>query len=229
MRRLVPIVLAALSAALLAGTADAASGAQVPSFSLKRIQANAGDLSYLPTRLPFGYRYERWQRPTGKLVVTFKHKRLRRPLHVPGRARPAGHGVGDLPGLVPPDPAAGREQGLLRRLGRRVDRLALRHLTEDAPRLPAQRPLERPAPPMSPSRASRPPASASPARRTGLRTPQKGFRAIGVGAPPQEEDAMARARATTILSLALALVALGRVRARVDPRRPRRRLRSGRT
>ena len=74
MRRPVPIVLAALCAALLAGTADAASGAQVPLFSLKRIQANAGDLSYLPTRLPFGYRYERWQRPTGKLVITFKHK-----------------------------------------------------------------------------------------------------------------------------------------------------------
>ena len=59
MRRLVPIALAALSAALLAGTADAAPGAQVPPFSLKRIQGNAGDLSYLPTRVPLGYRSER--------------------------------------------------------------------------------------------------------------------------------------------------------------------------
>jgi hypothetical protein len=73
-RRLVPVTLAVLCAALLAGAADAAPGAQVPPFSLKRIQAKAGDASYLPTRLPFGYRYERWQLPSGKLVVTFKHK-----------------------------------------------------------------------------------------------------------------------------------------------------------
>ncbi len=64
----------ALGATLLAGAASAAPGAQVPPFSLKRIQAAAGDASYLPTRLPLGYRYERWQRPNGTLVVTFKHK-----------------------------------------------------------------------------------------------------------------------------------------------------------
>jgi hypothetical protein len=73
-RRLVPIALAALCAALLAGPAAAAPGAQVPAFSLKRIQAKAGDASYLPTRLPLGYRYERWQVSNGTLVVTFKHK-----------------------------------------------------------------------------------------------------------------------------------------------------------
>jgi len=73
-RRRVPIVVAVLSAALLAGPAVAAAGAQVPAFSLERIQAKAGDASYLPTRLPLGYRYERWQLPNGKLVVTFKHK-----------------------------------------------------------------------------------------------------------------------------------------------------------
>jgi hypothetical protein len=33
----------------------------------------AGDASYLPTRVPLGYRYERWQQSGGKLVVTFKH------------------------------------------------------------------------------------------------------------------------------------------------------------
>jgi hypothetical protein len=47
----------------------------VPAFTLKRIQAKAGDAGYLPTRLPFNYRYERWQRPSGGLVVTFKHTR----------------------------------------------------------------------------------------------------------------------------------------------------------
>jgi hypothetical protein len=73
-RRLLPLAFVALCAALLVGPAAAASGAQVPAFSVKRIQANAGDASYLPTRLPFGYRYERWQVPGGKLVVTFKHK-----------------------------------------------------------------------------------------------------------------------------------------------------------
>jgi hypothetical protein len=74
-RRLLPIALAALCAALLAGPAAAALRAQVPAFTLKRIQANAGDASYLPTRLPLGYRYERWQLRNGTLVVTFKHTR----------------------------------------------------------------------------------------------------------------------------------------------------------
>ena len=74
MRR-VSTVAVALCAALLAGTAAAASGAQVPAFTLKRIQAKAGDASYLPTRLPLGYGYERWRLAGGELVVTFKHKR----------------------------------------------------------------------------------------------------------------------------------------------------------
>jgi len=76
-KKLAPIAVGLLGVALLAGPAAAAPGAQVPAFSLKRIQANAGDAAYLPTRLPFGYRYERWQLPegkNGKLVVTFKHK-----------------------------------------------------------------------------------------------------------------------------------------------------------
>lgn len=51
-----------------------AAGPQVPVFTLKRIQAAFGDAAYLPTRVPLGYRYERWQRSDGKLVVTFKHK-----------------------------------------------------------------------------------------------------------------------------------------------------------
>jgi hypothetical protein len=75
-KRLAPIAVALLAAALLAGPAAATLGAQVPAFSLKRIQANAGDAAYLPTRVPLGYRYERWQLPDGKrgkLVVTFKH------------------------------------------------------------------------------------------------------------------------------------------------------------
>lgn len=75
MRRATVIASAALCAALLAAPAVAASGAQVPADTLKRIQAKAGDAAYLPTRLPLGYRYERWQLSAGKLVVTFKHKR----------------------------------------------------------------------------------------------------------------------------------------------------------
>ena len=71
MRRLAPIATALLC---LAGTAAAATGPQVPAFTLKRIQARAGDMAYLPTRVPLGYRYERWELPTGRLVVTFKHK-----------------------------------------------------------------------------------------------------------------------------------------------------------
>ena len=72
--RLLSIVVAALSLALLAATAAAAAGPQVPTFALKRIQAKAGDASYLPTRLPLGYRYERWQLAGGNLVVTFRNK-----------------------------------------------------------------------------------------------------------------------------------------------------------
>src|SRR5688572_17632024 len=65
----------ALAAAVLTGTAAAASGPQVPAFTLKRIQAKAGDAAYLPTRLPLGYRYERWRLGGGgRLDVTFKHK-----------------------------------------------------------------------------------------------------------------------------------------------------------
>jgi hypothetical protein len=48
-------------------------GPQVPASTPKRIQVRAGDASYLPTRVPLGYRYERWQQSGGKLVVTFKH------------------------------------------------------------------------------------------------------------------------------------------------------------
>ena len=73
MRRL-SILAFGLCAALLAGTAAAATGPQVPAFTLKRIQAKAGDATYLPTRVPLGYSYERWQFVGGKLVVTFKHK-----------------------------------------------------------------------------------------------------------------------------------------------------------
>jgi hypothetical protein len=74
--RLVSLVCAALAgAALLSATAAAAPGAQVPTFTLHRIQANFGDAAYLPTRLPLGYAYERWQRVNGNLVVTFKQRK----------------------------------------------------------------------------------------------------------------------------------------------------------
>jgi hypothetical protein len=67
--------LALACSAVLATPGTAAPGPQVPAFTLKRIQARAGDAAYLPTRLPFGYRYERWQPPSSGLVVTFKHAR----------------------------------------------------------------------------------------------------------------------------------------------------------
>jgi hypothetical protein len=74
--RLVSVVCAALVGAvlLLPASALAARGAQVPTFTLHRIQANFGDSAYLPTRLPLGYAYERWQRVNGNLVVTFKQR-----------------------------------------------------------------------------------------------------------------------------------------------------------
>ena len=73
-RRIAPIGLTLLLSVLLAAPAVAAPGAQVPAFTLKRIQANAGDAAYLPTRLPLGYAYERWRPADGELVVTFRHR-----------------------------------------------------------------------------------------------------------------------------------------------------------
>ena len=73
--RLVSLAYLALAcSAVLAPPATAARGPQVPAFTLKSIQAKAGDAAYLPTRLPLGYRYERWQFSNGKLVVMFKHR-----------------------------------------------------------------------------------------------------------------------------------------------------------
>jgi hypothetical protein len=64
------VVAMALSAAGFAAT-----GAQVPTFTLHRIQSNFGDAAYLPTRLPFGYTYDRWQRLDGHLSVSFRQKK----------------------------------------------------------------------------------------------------------------------------------------------------------
>ena len=65
---------ALLVAGMLAAAAQAATGPQVPRFTLHRIQAAFGDSAYLPTRLPFGYTYERWQRVNGHLAVVFRQK-----------------------------------------------------------------------------------------------------------------------------------------------------------
>ena len=74
--RLAALACAGLVTALaLTAAAGAATGAQVPAFSLHRIQSNFGDAAYLPTRLPFGYTYERWQRLNGHLSVTFRQKK----------------------------------------------------------------------------------------------------------------------------------------------------------
>ena len=64
-----------LVAALLVSAAQAVTGPQVPTYTLHRIQAAFGDSAYLPTRLPFGYTYERWQRLNGHLAVVFRQKR----------------------------------------------------------------------------------------------------------------------------------------------------------
>jgi len=74
MRRLALIACPLLVAVLLAGSA-AAAGPPVHAFALKMIQRYAGDGSYLPTRIPAGYRYLRWELPAGNLVVTFWNKR----------------------------------------------------------------------------------------------------------------------------------------------------------
>jgi hypothetical protein len=74
--RLVSLVCGALVGAMaLSAATFAATGAQVPAFTLHRIQSNFGDAAYLPTRLPFGYTYERWQRLNGHLSVTFRQKK----------------------------------------------------------------------------------------------------------------------------------------------------------
>jgi hypothetical protein len=65
---------ALVGAGMLATAAQAATGAQVPPFTLHRLQVAWGDATYLPTRLPFGYRYERWQRLNGHLAVAFRQK-----------------------------------------------------------------------------------------------------------------------------------------------------------
>ena len=69
MKRAVLLLVAA--AVTLPGTALAARGAQVPAFTLHRIQARTGDSSYLPTRVPAHYRYGRWTFTGGKLTVLF--------------------------------------------------------------------------------------------------------------------------------------------------------------
>jgi hypothetical protein len=74
-RRSIVLLCAALGVGALVAPAAAATGPQVPAFTLKRIQARAGDAAYLPTRLPLGYRYERWQHAGGALAVTFRQTR----------------------------------------------------------------------------------------------------------------------------------------------------------
>ena len=68
------VLVVGLLAGLLASAAPAASGPQVPTFSLHRIQAAFGDATYLPSRLPLGYRYERWQRLDGHLMLVFRQR-----------------------------------------------------------------------------------------------------------------------------------------------------------
>lgn len=75
MRSRVACCVAVLLAGVLVAAAHAASGPQVPTFTLHRIQAAFGDATYLPTRLPSGYVYERWQRVNGRLVVVFRQQR----------------------------------------------------------------------------------------------------------------------------------------------------------
>ena len=73
MRKLSLLVLCLLASA--APAAAAAPGAQVPGFTLHRLQARFGDMAYLPTRVPTHYRYERWRTVGGKLVIDFEDSR----------------------------------------------------------------------------------------------------------------------------------------------------------
>ena len=49
-------------------------GAQVPAFTLNLLQNRFGDQTYVPTRVPIGYRYSRWQKVNDNLVLTFKER-----------------------------------------------------------------------------------------------------------------------------------------------------------
>jgi hypothetical protein len=73
-RALLVVGLMLILSASLAASGSAASGPQVPTFTLHRIQTGVGDGAYLPTWVPAGYRYERWRYPGGKLIVSFRNR-----------------------------------------------------------------------------------------------------------------------------------------------------------
>jgi hypothetical protein len=67
------LLLAVMAFVVAPASALAARGPQVPPFTLHLIQAKAGDATYLPSRLPARYRYERWTFAGGKLTVFYKN------------------------------------------------------------------------------------------------------------------------------------------------------------
>jgi hypothetical protein len=67
------ILVTAAAALALAASSAAASAPAVPPFVQKLVAARAGDLAYVPTRLPFRYRYRayRYDAATGMLTLRF--------------------------------------------------------------------------------------------------------------------------------------------------------------
>ena len=86
------LIAAAALALLVATPATAATqkGAQVPAFTLKLLQQRFGDQTYVPTRLPLRYAYQRWQQVDGKLVLTFKERTSRDSFRFEVALLPAG-------------------------------------------------------------------------------------------------------------------------------------------
>jgi hypothetical protein len=87
----------------VAATTSAASAPAVPLFVQKLVRTRAGDLAYVPTRLPFRYRYRsyRWNGSTHMLVLRFADERFASPAkhtlvftveQFPGRVESCGDG-----------------------------------------------------------------------------------------------------------------------------------------
>lgn len=106
MHRSLPASLVAAASAAAAGGASAAPA--VPLYVQGLIAQRAGDLAYVPTRLPAGYRYGRFQVARGPTEVVLRFVRARpggvRPTWFVVRVRRQGAGPGSC--------AAGRQKTL---------------------------------------------------------------------------------------------------------------------
>jgi hypothetical protein len=76
MRLVLPAALAALA---LAASAAAASSPVVPPFIQQLVAKNAGDLAYVPTRVPFRYRYRSYRYDPATRMLTLRLADVRFP------------------------------------------------------------------------------------------------------------------------------------------------------